>query len=149
MGTDEKKFLAEIRRERESSATAARRVRATEKRVKAQKRWRGSVTLRERLDSIIERPGCEIGAPPDVESLFVYLAGYRQALADAGVDDGFFDGFQDFVQQQYGESAVANGKSWAKLMRERSANAAAGFEEFKRLWSLFVASDSQSSITGG
>jgi hypothetical protein len=135
--SDDDNLLGDIRRDRE--AMAARGMYSTEKQINAYKRWRGSVTLRERIDRINARPGCEIGGP-DVERLYQYLVGYHAALNDAGVNDGCFDGFQDFVQQQFDVRGAANGKSWATLSSERCGSGAAGFAEFKRLWPLFVAS---------
>jgi hypothetical protein len=96
---------------------------------------------RELIDAILNRPGVYIGTWA-IERLHLYLIGYwsgvrAAAQQGASPDDDFFDAFQDFVQREYQISGIANGKSWALLIRERCTNEHETKREFRRLWDAY------------
>ena len=94
--------------------------------------------LFEILEKIKSRPGAYIGQP-SVLDLFVFLAGYKTARRELGVNPTeeeivFYDSFHGFVEDIY---HVKNSNSWAKIIMLYCQDNRAGFDRFFELLAEF------------
>jgi hypothetical protein len=94
--------------------------------------------LFEILAKIKAKPGTYLG-DSSVSDLFVFLAGYKIARRELGVNPTerelvFYEGFHEFVQNCY---QIHSSKSWAKIIMLYCADEKQGFDRFFELLEKF------------
>ncbi|NJS12520.1 MAG: hypothetical protein HC789_20145 [Microcoleus sp. CSU_2_2] len=94
--------------------------------------------LFEILEKIKARPGMYIGKS-SVSDLFVFLAGYKTARRELGIEasereNEFYGEFQPWLQKRFQVQSV---NSWAKIIMLYSADEREGFEYFFQLLDEF------------
>jgi hypothetical protein len=90
------------------------------------------------LAKIQAKPGMYIGHP-SVSDLFVFLAGYKTARRELGIQPNerelaFYQGFHEFVEDRY---QIHSSNSWAKIIMLQSQNERCGFDLFFDLLTEF------------
>lgn len=78
--------------------------------------------LRKTLTNIEKRPEMYLTTWPMIDALFNFLLGWKASMKDKdfnSYEENFFLNFQSFVAEELGDSRSV---SWAKMIRERSAN---------------------------
>jgi hypothetical protein len=98
--------------------------------------------LLEILRKIETRPGMYLGIP-SVEQLFVFLAGYKTARRELGIEltaqeEDFSSEFQPWLQQKYQVQTVT---SWAHIILSHSKDEAEAFRLFFKLLNEFSGRD--------
>ncbi|MEG3840311.1 hypothetical protein [Microcoleus sp. herbarium14] len=94
--------------------------------------------LLEIIQKIKARPGMYIGKH-SVSDLFVFLAGYKTARRELGIESSeqeneFFGEFQPWLQRRF---KVLSVNSWAKIIMLYSVDEREGFEYFFKLLDEF------------
>ncbi|MCY7383679.1 MAG: hypothetical protein LH628_14065 [Microcoleus sp. CAN_BIN18] len=94
--------------------------------------------LFEIIEKIKARPGMYIGKP-SVSDLFVFLAGYKTARRELGIEPSeqeneFYGEFQPWLQKRFKVQSV---NSWAKIIMLYSVDEREGFEYFFKLLDEF------------
>jgi hypothetical protein len=102
--------------------------------------------LLEILRKIETRPGMYLGTP-SVEQLFMFLAGYKTARRELGIEltaqeEDFCSEFQPWLQQKYQVQTVT---SWAQIILSHSENEAEAFQIFFKLLNEFLDRDKTSA----
>jgi hypothetical protein len=97
--------------------------------------------LFEILEKIKAKPGMYLGQP-SVLDLFVFLAGYKTARRELGIEPTdreitFYEGFNEFVQSFY---QIHSSKSWAKIIESNCIDDRHGFDKFFELLAEFETS---------
>ena len=97
--------------------------------------------LFEILARVKTKPGMYIGHP-SVSDLFVFLAGYKTARRELGVNPTerellFYESFHEFVQNCY---QIHSSKSWAKIIMLYCSDERQGFDRFFELLEKFETS---------
>jgi len=101
--------------------------------------------LFEVLAKIKTKPGMYIGHS-SVSDLFVFLAGYKTARRELGVNPTereliFYEGFHEFVQSCY---QIHTSKSWSKIIMLYCSDERQGFDRFFELLEKFETSSGKS-----
>jgi hypothetical protein len=97
--------------------------------------------LFEILAKVKSKPGMYIGHS-SVSDLFVFLAGYKTARRELGVnpterESVFYEGFHEFVQNSY---QLHCSNSWAKIIMLYCSDERQGFDRFFELLEEFETS---------
>ena len=98
--------------------------------------------LFEIIEKIKARPGMYIGKP-SVSDLFMFLAGYKTARRELGIEPSeqeneFYGEFQPWLQKRFNLQSV---NSWAKIIMLYSVDEREGFEYFFKLLDEFCQRD--------
>jgi hypothetical protein len=96
------------------------------------------------MNHICERPGQHL-ARTDMGLLQAYVHGYLVGLGeDRNIDPELriMEGFEQFIHSEFRTTEIADGKSWATLIRERADSEPNAFVAFRSLWARFLQSQS-------
>lgn len=103
--------------------------------------------LLEILEKIKKRPGMYLGKP-SVSDLFIFLAGYKTARRELGIEPNeqemtFYSEFQPWLQKRFQVQTV---NSWAKIIMLYSVDEKEGFDYFFKLLDEFFNRDKQLEV---
>jgi hypothetical protein len=101
------------------------------------------------LEKVKARPGMYIGKS-SVSDLFVFLAGYKTARRELGIEpteqeNEFYGEFQPWLQKRFKVHSV---NSWAKIIMLYSVDEREGFEYFFQLLDEFGRRDESLQVDG-
>lgn len=105
--------------------------------------------LFEILDKIKTRPGMYLGKP-SVSDLFIFLAGYKTARRELGIEPTekeieFYSKFQPWLQKRFQVQTV---NSWAKIVMLYSIDEKEGFDYFFKLLDEFLQQNNNLEVDG-
>ena len=92
------------------------------------------MSILELVETIIRRPGLYVCNDVTLEKIHLFISGYYVCSCDLGIHDTSFDGFAEFVAQEYHETKTI---AWHSIIRYHAASEKDAFDTFVRLFQTF------------